>query len=88
MGKGIAWVWILGHARIVEDKLISSLKMLQIGLLATENWREEPELQWLLAVFPPDINNHEDTKSQIEDDDEDVREHVCECNEDDGSINI
>ncbi|KAF2898139.1 hypothetical protein ILUMI_08037 [Ignelater luminosus] len=43
---------------------------------------------WLLAVFAPDMNNHEDTNSQTEDDDEDVHEHVCECNEDDGGIKI
>ncbi|KAF2881353.1 hypothetical protein ILUMI_24822 [Ignelater luminosus] len=42
----------------------------------------------LSAVFPPDINNHEDTNSQTEEDDEDVREYVCDCNEDDGGIKI
>ncbi|KAF2881233.1 hypothetical protein ILUMI_24938 [Ignelater luminosus] len=42
------------------------------GCLATKNWREDPELQGLLAVFPPDLNHHEDTNSQGEDDDEDV----------------
>ncbi|KAF2887914.1 hypothetical protein ILUMI_18259 [Ignelater luminosus] len=43
---------------------------------------------WLLAVFLPDMNNREDTNSQTEDDDEDVHEHVCECNEDIGGIKI
>ncbi|KAF2906067.1 hypothetical protein ILUMI_00111 [Ignelater luminosus] len=52
------------------------------------HFREDTELQWLLAVFPPDMNHHEDTNSQSEDDDEDVHEHVCECNEDDGGIKI
>ncbi|KAF2891520.1 hypothetical protein ILUMI_14653 [Ignelater luminosus] len=71
---------------IKHKKLVSLHKLLV--QLATDNWREDTELQWLLAVFPPDMNNHEDTNSQTEDDDEDVHEHVCECNEDDGGIKI
>ncbi|KAF2882622.1 hypothetical protein ILUMI_23548 [Ignelater luminosus] len=69
----------------IKHKKVVSLHKLLVQL-TTENWREDPKLQWLLAVFPPDINNHEDANSQTENDDEDVYEHVCECNENDGGI--
>ncbi|KAF2902691.1 hypothetical protein ILUMI_03495 [Ignelater luminosus] len=59
----------------IKHKQLVSLHKLLVQL-ATENWREDPELQWLPAVFPPDMNNHKDTNSQTEDYDEDVHEHA------------
>ncbi|KAF2888603.1 hypothetical protein ILUMI_17570 [Ignelater luminosus] len=67
-----------------KGKKLDNIKFPEVNLVhEIKRKKLDTELQWLLAVFPPDMNNHEDTNSQTEDDDEDVHEHVCECNEDD-----
>ncbi|KAF2881630.1 hypothetical protein ILUMI_24542 [Ignelater luminosus] len=72
-----------------KGKKLDNIKFPEVNLVhEIKHKKLDTELQWLLAVFPPDMNNHEDTNSQSEDDDEDVHEHVCECNEDDGGIKI
>lgn len=72
---------------IKEKKLISLHKLLVE--LATADWRADPELIWMIPIFPDNLptvpeNNEEQNDENTEEGD--IEE--CVCNEDDGGVKV
>lgn len=71
----------------VKPKKLKSLEKLLIQL-ASENWREDPELQWLSPIIPVNLTrgmSDADVEDQHEDHD---TQYVCDCLDDDGGIKV
>lgn len=86
---------VLALRHKIKEKKVQSLKKL-LQEMASTQWAEDPELEWLVTVFeqnehnennfhqdaPEDPNNFHETYS------EDDNDEVCVCNEEDGGVKV